>query len=129
MWDPLTGSLLSTLQGHSKVRFWRTAVQQAGTEAAVQSMHVLQGVSDVAWHPTGKYLASASDDKTLKLWASNSGECLRTLAGHTSYVFCCAFSPKGNIVASGSFDETLRLWNVTTGHCIKVRQAVQLPLL
>ena len=41
--------------------------------------------------------------------------------GHTSYVFCCAFSPKGSLLASGSFDETLRLWNITTGQCIKAR--------
>ena len=78
----------------------------------------------MAWHPTGKYLATASDDKTLKLWASNSGECLRTLTGHTNYVFCCAFSPKGSLLASGSFDETLRLWNVTTGECVKARPSL-----
>lgn len=52
-----------------------------------------QGLSDVAWEFQDKYLATASDDFTLRLWEVATGECLRTLTGHTNYVFCCAFNP------------------------------------
>lgn len=55
---------------------------------------VLQGVNDVAWDPDDRYLATASDDKTLLLWAVETGEKLRSLEGHTNFVFCCAFNPK-----------------------------------
>ncbi len=55
---------------------------------------VVQGVNDVAWDPDDRYLATASDDKTLLLWAVETGEKLRTLEGHTNFVFCCAFNPK-----------------------------------
>ena len=80
----------------------------------------MQGLSDVAWDPSSRFLASASDDYTLKLWRVSTGECLKTLIGHTHYVFCCAFSPNGNILVSGSFDETIRLWDATHGKCLKV---------
>ena len=77
----------------------------------------------MAWHPSAKHIATASDDNTIKLWVSSSGELLKTLAGHTHYVFCCAFSPKGNLLASGSFDETIRIWDFSNGQCLKVSAA------
>ena len=103
---------------------------QPGTQSLHASLSCsrsasLQGVSDVAWHPSGKHIATASDDNTLKLWVSSSGELLKTLAGHTHYVFCCAFSPKGNLLASGSFDETIRIWDFSNGQCLKVSRATR----
>jgi hypothetical protein len=59
-----------------------------------------QGVNCVAWNPQACYLASASDDLTAKLWDVETGACLRTLAGHTNYVFCCQFDPVGHILVS-----------------------------
>ena len=89
-------------------------------DTASHVLQCLQGVSDVAWHPSGKHIATASDDNTIKLWVSSSGDLLKTLSGHTHYVFCCAFSPKGNLLASGSFDETIRIWDFSNGQCLKV---------
>jgi WD40 repeat protein len=57
-----------------------------------------QGLSDVAWERSGRYLCTASDDQTLRLWDASTGACLRTLEGHTNYVFCCAFNPIMNHV-------------------------------
>ena len=55
-----------------------------------------QGVCDVAWTLRGHMLASASDDKTLRLWDADTGACVRLLEGHTNFVFCCNFNPNGN---------------------------------
>ncbi|WP_459178365.1 WD40 repeat domain-containing protein, partial [Dulcicalothrix desertica] len=43
----------------------------------------------------GKTLASASADKTIKLWNISTGKLISTLSGHTSTVFSVAFSPDG----------------------------------
>lgn len=57
-----------------------------------------QGINDVAWERTGRFLATASDDTTLRLWSAETGKCLRLLPGHTNFVFSCAFNPHGNML-------------------------------
>src|SRR6266446_1978102 len=44
---------------------------------------------------------------------------LRTLAGHTDWVYATQFSPDGRKLLSGSGDKTLRLWDVETGEELK----------
>ena len=43
-------------------------------------------VSSVAFSHDSTRLASASDDKTVKIWDASSGECLQTLEGHSSWI-------------------------------------------
>lgn len=57
------------------------------------------------------------------LCARAQGECLRTLKGHTSYVFCVKFNPRSNLIVSGSFDEKVRIWDVRTGTCQRILPA------
>ena len=59
-------------------------------------------------------MASASNDKTVRLWDSATGAVHRTLEGHLNGVFGVAFSPDGKLVASASWDRTVRLWDLAT---------------
>ena len=68
----------------------------------------MQGISDLSWDALGEKLCTASDDFTLKLWDVGKGECLRTLEGHTSYVFCCCFAPMGNALERDSMSAPIR---------------------
>ena len=70
-------------------------------------------VNVVAWSPDGTQLCSGSGDKTLRLWNAQTGECVRTLEGHTSWVRSVTWSPDGTQLCSGSEDQTLRLWDLT----------------
>jgi len=82
----------------------------------------LGAVFSVAFSPDGRYLASSSDDSTIKLWEIIRGEsgmvkerCVATLSGHTNNVWSVAFSGDGRHLASGSSDETVKLWAITRG--------------
>ncbi|WP_375501466.1 WD40 repeat domain-containing protein, partial [uncultured Nostoc sp.] len=53
------------------------------------------------------------------LWDVDTGDCLRTLSGHTRWVWSVGFSPDGQTVVSCSEDETIKIWDVETGECLK----------
>jgi WD40 repeat protein len=67
----------------------------------------------VAYSPDGKTLASASRDKTIKLWGSKTGKLQATLEGHYDTVASLAFSPDGKTLATGGADKTILLWDVS----------------
>ena len=72
-------------------------------------------VYSVAWSPDGKYIASGSNDNTVKIWDVASGKEIRTLFGHSSYVKSVAWSPDGKHIASGSYDHTAKIWDAASG--------------
>lgn len=85
-------------------------------------MHVLHGhnsqVTDVAFSPTGEYIASGSNREWF-LWHVQNGILLKTFKGFSSYVSSVAFSPDGSLLAGGSSDGTVWLWRVADGILLK----------
>src|SRR5262245_13580552 len=69
----------------------------------------------VAFSPNGKQLASASEDRTVKMWNAGSGAALQTLEGHSDSVRVVAFAPDGKQLASASKHKTVRLWDTDSG--------------
>jgi WD40 repeat protein len=69
-------------------------------------------VRAVTFLPNGKTLASASWDKTVRLWDSTTGAARHTLEGHSGEVLAVTFSPDGKTLASASWDKTVRLWDL-----------------
>ncbi|MGB3759286.1 MAG: AAA-like domain-containing protein [Rivularia sp. (in: cyanobacteria)] len=82
---------------------------------SAQEINRIAGHKSTVWEvslsPDGLKMASASDDKTLKLW-NREGNLLKTFKGHDSRVYSVSFSPDGKKLASASNDNTVKLWKL-----------------
>jgi WD40 repeat protein len=71
-------------------------------------------VLGVAWSPDGRCLATASYDRTVRIWATDTGNELTVLRGHDGWVQGVAWCPDGRRLATASGDQTVRIWDVVT---------------
>ncbi|XP_043574109.1 notchless protein homolog 1 [Chiloscyllium plagiosum] len=71
-------------------------------------------INEVCFSPDTRLIASASFDKSVKLWDSRTGKYLASLRGHVSAVYQIAWSADSRLLASGSSDSTLKVWDVKT---------------
>jgi WD40 repeat protein len=78
------------------------------------------GVRCVAFSPDGARIATASSDKTARIWDGASGEEVAALLGHNDTVSAAAFSPDGARILTASGDHSARLWSAATGAPIAV---------
>jgi WD40 repeat protein len=80
--------------------------------------HTLKGHKDVilrvTWSPNGSLVASASVDKTARIWSAETGKIVTVLRGHAFGVNRVAWSKDGRFVATCSFDRTIRIWSTGT---------------
>ncbi|MBD2358369.1 hypothetical protein H6G41_27795 [Tolypothrix sp. FACHB-123] len=151
VWEVKTGKLLLICQGHTNwVRFVVFSpdgeiLASCGADQNIKLWNVRDGVCIktltghehevfcVAFHPippsppllrgVGGILASASGDRTVKIWNIHDGTCLQTLTGHTDWVRCVAFSPDGETLASSGADSAIKLWDVHQGKCLRTLTA------
>jgi WD40 repeat protein len=91
VWDAATGERLRTLEGHRDC------------------------VGAAVFSPNGRFLATASYDKSIRLWYPGTGRERVRLREHLDAVFGLAFSPDGKWLASASGDRTVKIWDVTEG--------------
>ena len=80
---------------------------------------VLSGHGDrirgCAFSPDGRFAATASDDRTARVWDVSTGECRLVLKGRDWAVLAVAYSADGARIATGSEDNRAIIWNADTG--------------
>jgi WD40 repeat protein/tRNA A-37 threonylcarbamoyl transferase component Bud32 len=115
-WHP-DGVRLATAgwDGTARIRNTATGRQLLVLDHRTESVESMM-VSSVAFHPSGKMLASLTRDDGVLLWDAETGARLHrwTVPSRNFVDSRVSFSPDGTLLAAGSWDGRVRLWNVAT---------------
>lgn len=96
LWSLNQDTPLSTLQGHS------------------------QRVCRVEFHPSGRYLASASEDTSWRLWDVESTAEVLLQEGHSRGVYALSFNTDGSLLATAGLDSIGRIWDLRSGRTVMI---------
>lgn len=77
-------------------------------------------INRVAFHPSGRYVASASHDLTWRLWDIEAGKEILEQEGHSRAVFAIGFQCDGSVLASAGLDQIGRVWDLRSGKSVYV---------
>ncbi|KAG9067685.1 hypothetical protein KI688_011272 [Linnemannia hyalina] len=79
-------------------------------------------VQVIVFSPIGDLIVSSSEDETVRLWDSSSGQLISRFTGHGKRITTCAISPDGLQIASGDLGGIIRLWEVNINRSSPVTQ-------
>ncbi len=102
-----------------QVKFWQVR--------PLEFVYAIEGhslaVTAVALSADGQWAASASLDRTVRVWFLSPDDrpptCRYIFTEHTQPVTAIAFSPDSQLLASGSDDNTIQVWNLRTGNRVQ----------
>jgi len=86
IYDTTSGSVLTTLTGHAL------------------------GLNDCAWL-SDRFVATVSDDKTVKVWDIETGKAVSSCCGHKSFVFSIDVHPETRLLYTGGYDGSIRVFH------------------
>ncbi|KAK3013431.1 hypothetical protein RJ639_010243 [Escallonia herrerae] len=112
------GKLLASAGHDKKAVLWNMDTLQ--TESTPEEHQYL--ITDVRFRPNSTQLATASFDKSVRLWdAANPSYCLHAYTGHTSHVISLDFHPKKNdLFCFCDSTNEIRYWNISPFSCTRV---------
>jgi platelet-activating factor acetylhydrolase IB subunit alpha len=113
---PKGNTLLASCSSYLTIKLWDPANDYNNIRTLPGHDH---SVSAVRFIPSGtggssgNLLVSTSRDKTLRIWDTTTGYCVKTLRGHAEWVRDVCPSPDGKFLLSTSDDQTARLWDIS----------------
>ncbi|CAA0833437.1 LEUNIG_homolog [Striga hermonthica] len=112
------GKLLASAGHDKKAVLWNMNTLQ--TETTPEEHQFL--ITDVRFRPGSTQLATASFDKSVRLWdAANPSYCLHAYKGHTSHVMSLDFHPKKNdVFCFCDSNNEIHYWSISTFSCTRV---------
>lgn len=99
------------------LKVWRPT-GRGRLEGAVTVKAHTKDINAIAVAPNDQLLATASADKSVKLWRLPDLQLVGTLTGHKRGVWSAAFSPTEQVLATASSDTTVRVWDLATTTCL-----------
>ncbi|KAF6017949.1 WDR17 [Bugula neritina] len=122
-WSPSDQSLFVTGAEDGKVRVFCQPLlgQQGNADLVCKPVRVFEGHSSKSFHVKFSplrdgYLASGSDDSTIRIWSYGEAKCTQVLTGHKSNVRGLCWSPEiAYLLYSGSWDYSIILWDIRNG--------------
>ncbi len=76
-------------------------------------------INAVCVAPNDQFVASGSQDKTIKVWKLPDLTPVHVFRGHKRGIWSVAFSPVDQALVSASGDKTIKLWNLKDGSCLR----------
>lgn len=126
---PRGATLLATCSSDLTIKLWDPSDEYKNIRTLPGHDHSVSSIrfipSGAAGAPTsGNLLASASRDRTIRIWDVTTGYCLRTLRGHTDWVRSLSPSPDGRYLASTASDQTARVWDLSLPDSAALKQTL-----
>lgn len=116
---PRGAALLASCSSDLTIKLWDPADQYknirtlSGHDHSVSAVRfILSGAGGS--QSSGNLLVSTSGDKTLRIWDTTTGYCLKALKGHTGWVRDVCPSLDGHFLLSTGSDHSARLWDIST---------------
>ena len=148
--DPLSHPPTFLLTGSQDKTIKRWDTTDKGSKKGLRATYTRKAhdkdINAIDVDETASLFASASQDRTVKIYSADDGETLGILKGHRRGVWCVQFAPQRNqagrhgakgLVATGSGDKTVKVWSLSDysclmtleGHTNSVLQVAWLPLV
>jgi len=124
--EALTGALVEIVATHQRGRWFSAPDDSFSVTVGFNTLHIKPAngdplppifdgnkqVTNIAFHPSGKYLAATSNDATVKLYDTTTWQVAKTFTWNIGRMRSIAFSPDGMLAAAGSDTGKVVVWDV-----------------
>lgn len=110
------GDILATASGqptrNGRIDMWN--ISDGSLVRSIDEAHS-DSIYGIEFSPTGQMIASASADRMVKVFNTESGEFIRGFEGHTHHVLDVSWQANEKRIASAGADKVIKIWDVATG--------------